>query len=297
MPCPIPAVAFPSVKQIAVVTVTVCCVPLVPVAKAKGLEDLSKANPATTSSMEQTDSTRSDANSDGPSSTTSSKSTEPAITEPKASPEGEQKTSPEDTAKGAVPSSTASENLGETTIDTTTTVAEPPGMVSTFLADKLAVGTSFGWLVTFGTEGQWRSGGGSDLTVTYALPIVLPAQMSLHGSYRYAPTTIAGTQDRRSYRGITESHLLGAQLVFPLADALDLLVSSDLGYMAVHLDSLDGQFVDQSHSADSAVFACGAGTSWQVPGLDDTVTVGSKVVAEFGAFPALRVSATSTFLF
>jgi hypothetical protein len=163
------------------------------------------------------------------------------------------------------------------------------------VADKLFLGTSFGWVKASKSAGTWKSNGMSDLTVGYKL-ITLNPKMGIAGTYRYAPMAVSGTQDAHSYRGIWEAHYLGGRFNALVTPKINVLGSLEAGYVAVHMTTADGLPVESAAENGGASVALGAGADFA---LSDkwAFSAGPRVYGGFGSFTTFQVAAAAGFLF
>ncbi len=162
------------------------------------------------------------------------------------------------------------------------------------LADKLLLATSFGWVSASKSKGDWQGSGMTDLTIGYKLA-ALNAQMSLAGTYRYAPVAVSGVEDDASYRGVWETHFFGARMNYAMSPTMAIIGSGELGYTQVHLKPTDGQEQVTKHEAGGGQVALGGGADFQL--FEKGMTVGPKLVLGFGSFTTIQVAGSVGFLF
>ncbi len=162
------------------------------------------------------------------------------------------------------------------------------------LADKLSLATSFGWVSASKGKGEWHGGGMSDLTVGYKLAAI-NAQMSIAGTYRYAPVAVSGVEDDASYRGVWETHFFGAHMNYVMSPTMTVVGTGELGYTQVHLKPTDGQEQVTKHEAGGGQVALGGGADFQL--FEKGMTVGPKLVLGFGSFTTIQVAGSVGFLF
>lgn len=160
---------------------------------------------------------------------------------------------------------------------------------------KLSIETSFGWVSAKMSEGDWKSAGMSDITLSYFIKKHAD-KFDLFGTYRFAPMDMAGNVDNQSYRGVAEIHNFGGRAHYTASDKLRYLGSAELGYAMVSLDSLDDQPVEDKHRKNSVVVTAGGGADWKALG-DYDLAVGPRLYATFGNISAFQLSAAASLKF
>lgn len=179
----------------------------------------------------------------------------------------------------------------------TAATATAPSAMSQSLAEKLFVATSFGWVSTSKSEGNWKTVGGmSDFLVGYVLPVDLGAAMKLSGTYRYAPVAVTGDEDDRSYRGVWESHYFGTLLHYTVNDKVRAVGTGELGFTKVSLNSTDGIPAEDKHAKSGGAVVLGGGADWKMLETN-AFTVGPRLYAGFGSFTTIQLGASASFLF
>lgn len=174
--------------------------------------------------------------------------------------------------------------------------AKPQGALSKTLSQNLSIATGFARVIASKSTGDWESNGMTDLTVAYKLSS-LSKIMNLHGTYRYAPVAVSGTEDEHSYRGVWEAHMFGARVAYQVSQTLTALGSAELGYVASHLTPIDGlDPVVKKHEASGATFAVGGGADWTI-GDKAGFAGGPRLFAGFGSFTIVQIGGALSFLF
>lgn len=239
-------------------------------AYAKGLEELSEANPA--QQVENTPTVPSSKNSTTPSSTVTP--AQPVPVTPKADTE----TSPATSAKA---------------------VAEvhAPSKVGAALSGRLQLATSFGWVSASKSEGDWNASGSADIALLYKLPIKkLSSKMGLWMGYHYNPISVSGKQENHSYRGVWEIHALSTQFNYALSDQIILNSGLDLGYLKSALESTDGLPEESSHNKSAFSAAIDFGCNWLLM-EKNALAIGPKISAAFGDHQIYRFSVNTALNF
>jgi len=174
--------------------------------------------------------------------------------------------------------------------------AKPQRALSKTLSQNLSIATGFARVIASKSTGDWESNGMTDLTVAYKLSS-LSKIMNLHGTYRYAPVAVSGTEDEHSYRGVWEAHMFGARVAYQVSQTLTALGSAELGYVASHLTAIDGlDPVVKKHEAGGAIFAVGGGADWTI-GEKAGFAGGPRLFAGFGSFTIIQIGGALSFLF
>ena len=151
---------------------------------------------------------------------------------------------------------------------------------SNALTQKLYFATSFGRVSARRAGGSWQASGMSDFSLGYRF---LPptARINFAGTYRYAPVALSGQVNGHSYRGVWETHYLGARADSTVASSVRLVASGELGYLHAALRTTDGLPGESSAAHSGAVVALGGGADYLM--LDEGVlAVGPRVYVSFG---------------
>ena len=136
----------------------------------------------------------------------------------------------------------------------------------------------------------------TDVTVGYKLPVILAANASLAATYRYAPIAVSGTEDGHSYRGVWETHYLGGRLTYPITSTLHAMATTELGYVRVGLEELDGLDADHKHERSGAALAVGGGADWAIS--DKFASAGGpRVFVGYGSVTTVQIGGAFSFLF
>jgi hypothetical protein len=171
-----------------------------------------------------------------------------------------------------------------------------PSEASKAIAEKLFVGTSYGWVIVSKAKGDWKGSGMSDITVGYKLPLGLAPNIALSGTYRYAPVVVSGEEDGHSYRGVWDTHYFGTRLGYRFMSQLTAIGSAELGYVLTYLTPLDGLESEDEHEKNGVSVALGGGVDWDVFGQKQ-VTAGPRVTAAFGTVSIIQIGGALSFLF
>jgi len=183
----------------------------------------------------------------------------------------------------------ANSSAGATTNATQTTVPRE-------VKGNLYLGTSFGWVSGSRAEGNWRTSGMTDVTIGYLLPTKIMNNLDLFGTYRYAPIAVAGDIDGNSYRGVWDIHYFGAMGQLTTTMGFSAVVSAEIGYGLVFLDSTDGIELEEKHEENGVSVTLGGGADWQVL-KEKGFHVGPRIYLGFGGFTTFQFSANATYMF
>jgi len=156
------------------------------------------------------------------------------------------------------------------------------------LTQKLYFATSFGRVSARRAGGSWQASGMSDFSVGYRL-LPLTARINFAGTYRYAPVALSGQVNAHSYRGVWETHYLGARADSNVASSVRLVASGELGFLHAALRSTDGLQVESSAAKSGVVLALGGGADYLM--LDAGVLgVGPRAYVSFGTATILQLA-------
>jgi len=184
---------------------------------------------------------------------------------------------------------------GETADKTTATAAEPPSATSKALAGKLSLATSFGWVKATQSTGDWQSGGMSDVTVGYRVAALSPS-LAVDATYRYAPVAVSGVVQTHSYRGVWETHYVGARANYTIHKGLNALGTAELGFTTDHLKAVDELGDETKYEKKGAMVALGGGADWQL--LDSAaLALGPRLYVGLGAWKTVQLGVAAGFLF
>ena len=165
------------------------------------------------------------------------------------------------------------------------------------IADKLLIGTSYGFAFLQDGSTNWRASGSSDVTVTYKLGMKV-AGGDLAGTFRYAPMDVAPHLDDKTpseaYTGVVETYLFGAEWHLPLADKLTAVAAGELGLIVVHLDDLIGLADSKAPDDSGAALVLGGGVDWAAM---EKFFLGARLRLGVGTLSSLQLSGNVTFAF
>jgi hypothetical protein len=172
---------------------------------------------------------------------------------------------------------------------------QPPGALSQTLAEKLYMATSFGWVSASKSDGEWKSSGMSDFQIGY-LVMKLNAQMSVHGTFRYAPIAVSGEQESHLYRGVWEVYNFGGRFNYRVSPTILAVGTGELGYVKADLNAVDGLEPIEDHQAGGAMLSVGGGADFALT-EKGSFSAGPRLYAGFGSYSAIQLSAAASFLF
>lgn len=166
-------------------------------------------------------------------------------------------------------------------------------VTSKALAGRLAVGSSYGWILGSRMTGSWSAKGGmADLVVAYRLQ---PIAKNYEGTatYRYAPMSVVGRQDGQSYSGIWEAHYAGLKMSRSIKGAT-AHGSLEVGYVLSHVAPTDGLPERKSAEAGGVSLVLGGGADIKVL---EQLAVGPRVHVGLGTVRTVQVAAGANFAF
>lgn len=173
--------------------------------------------------------------------------------------------------------------------------AAPPSEMSKSLAQKLFMGTSFGWVKASKSSGEWEGSGMSDLTVGYNITKI-GSNMGIAGTYRYAPVAVSGVEDDQSYRGVWEAHYFGGMFKMNVSPTITAIGTGELGYVMVHMHSTDGLEPDTKVQAGGVSVNLGGGADFALADKG-AWSAGPRLHLGFGSMTTIQVAGAATFLF
>lgn len=165
--------------------------------------------------------------------------------------------------------------------------------MSKAVAGRLAIGTSYGWILGSRTTGKWSAKGGmSDVTIGYKWR-TLGKAYDLVGTYRYAPMSVHGEQDSQSYRGIWEVHYFGGKLARQVKNILTF-GTLEMGYVISHVLPTDG--LPEKSSAQKGGYSLSFGGGADFKFLDQ-VYVGPRLHVGMGSIRTVQLAGAASFVF
>ncbi|MFK7825497.1 MAG: hypothetical protein AB8G05_15210 [Oligoflexales bacterium] len=183
------------------------------------------------------------------------------------------------------------------------TVSEKPAedmvrsKLSKHIADKLFIGTSYGFAYIQGGSAHWRASGSSDVTLTYKLGKQLVGG-ELSGTFRYAPMDVAPHLDEETpseaYTGVVESYLFGGGWSLPLGKGLTAVASGELGIIMIHLNDIIGLADEKQPEDTGAALVFGGGVDWLAM---EKLSVGARLHLGAGTLMSAQLSGNVTFAF
>jgi len=183
------------------------------------------------------------------------------------------------------------------------TVSEKPAEdmvkseISKKLADKLFIGTSYGFAYVQGGSANWRASGSSDVSFAYKLGMKF-AGGDVAGTFRYAPMDVAPHLDdetpSEAYTGVIESYLFGGEWTLPLSKKLTAIASGELGIIIVHLNDIVGLMDEKQPEDTGAALVFGGGVDWLAM---EKFSVGTRLRLGAGTLSSVQLSGNLTFAF
>lgn len=163
------------------------------------------------------------------------------------------------------------------------------------IAQKLWIATSFGWVKVSRSEGDWNGSGMTDVAIGYKL-MPIGTNMSIDGTYRYAPVAISGEIDDRSYRGVWETHYFGGRFKYNVSQSLTALGTAEAGYVLVYLRPTDNLEQEAKYEENGFSMVVGGGADWHL--LENgAFSAGPRLNLGFGSVTTIQVAGAATFLF
>ena len=186
-------------------------------------------------------------------------------------------------------------NISEKNLESSSASLQQPSPLSKIFAEKLQLGTSFGWIRATKSTGRWTTSGVSDIVINYRI-LALNAQVNLLGTFRYLPVAVSGTEENHVYRGVWEIFNFGARSTYRATPKLDSFGSAEIGYVKSSLNPIDGLPEVFSHSKDGAMLTFGGGVDYAF--LEGSGFVaGPRIFAGLGTYSAFQLSAAASFVF
>ncbi|NRA44339.1 MAG: hypothetical protein HRU09_05220 [Oligoflexales bacterium] len=163
------------------------------------------------------------------------------------------------------------------------------------IADKLFIGTSYGFAYVQSGSTNWRASGSSDVTVSYKLGMQV-AGGDLAATFRYAPMDVAPHLDEEepseAYKGVVESYLFGSEWHLPLTDKLTAVATGELGVIVVHLDDIVGLVDSDAPDDTGGALVLGGGVDW---GVMEKLSMGTRLRLGAGTLSSFQLSGNVTF--
>lgn len=174
-------------------------------------------------------------------------------------------------------------------------VSQPTSTLSQSIAGKVFLATSTGFVQANKSRGKWRSSrGASDLVIGYKLSEV-PLSFPVFATYRYAPVAVTGNEKGREYRGVWETHALGALGKYALSPEFDGIGGGEVGFTVIHLQSLDSLEEEKDAGKNGISFTVLGGLEYKI--LESRLTVGPRIHLGFGTTQIYQLAVSGGFYF
>jgi len=163
------------------------------------------------------------------------------------------------------------------------------------IADKLLLQTSVNWAHVSASKGDWQAGAATEVTVGYRLPNKYRG-ISMWGLLRYTPMDFTAVIGLQSYRGVSESYLVGALAQMPIKEGLSGFASIEVGYMQVGMYESDHAATTEKNEFDryGGQYAITTGLKWAVM---EKIELGPRLAASFGTLQVTEVGGLVQFVF
>lgn len=227
-------------------------------AAAKGLNDITNANPAKADEAPE------------PSTAPAAAGTKPATPE-------------------ASPAPAASEPVAATPVEAVKESEE-----SKALAGNLFAAQSFGWVRGGAAKGNWTTSGMSDFTIGGKIPVEIMPKLQAFGTFRYAPIAFSGKSNSVSYRGVWESYGFGGLAKYMVNPDFTANGALEISYVVSYLKTLDPVEADKALENNGVSFTLGVGGDYAV---FDKVAIGPRLNLMFGHVSATQFAVHSSFMF
>lgn len=168
---------------------------------------------------------------------------------------------------------------------------------SLYLRNRLFVAAGLGWVTLKKESRSWRSGGASDLQVSFDVqhPVMGAAILA---TFRYAPVEMAPRLRTSSlneeYKGVAEFWMLGGEARYSLNERVEAIAIAEFGLATVHLIDLVDLADEEQPEKSGAEFIVGAGADATILG---GLRAGPRLRIGFGSFSKVQLSAQLTFVF
>jgi hypothetical protein len=174
-------------------------------------------------------------------------------------------------------------------------VSQPTSAFSQSLSGRAFLAVSTGFVKASKSNGTWRSSRGiSDIFFAYGIP-ELSQDIPIYATYRYTPVSVSGTEKGHEYRGIWETHALGAFGKHPLQPHLDAIAGAELGYILVHLKPLDSLEEDKEAEKNGITFTILGGLEYKL--LEEKLAVGPRLHLGIGTTQIYQLAISTGFYF
>lgn len=168
-----------------------------------------------------------------------------------------------------------------------------PSKTSKALADKLLIGTSFGWMRVSHSEGDWHASGATDVRASYYILSLMKDKLKLFGSFRYLPADVVVKNKGQEFRGVLESYLFGGYANY-LYRSVNFTGGAELAFSTSSLKALDSYVNELDLTQSGASFVIHGGAQWT---LKEKVEIGPTVALGFGTFTSTQLAANVNFKF
>lgn len=170
-----------------------------------------------------------------------------------------------------------------------------PSAASNALKGKAFLFTSLGWVRASQAEGSWSSSGFSDFGFAYQVASISDtAKLSV--TYRYNPVAVTGTVNNHSYRGVWETHNLGALMRYSMPKRISAVAGGEVGYLRSHLSPTDGLTPESKAVKHGVTLTLSGGGDYKVSETGE-FTLGPRLYFSLGASTQVQFGLTAGFGF
>ncbi len=169
-----------------------------------------------------------------------------------------------------------------------------PSAASKAISDRLTLTTGLGLINASASTGKWFSRGGAELGAYYELALARTPSFAVSAGMRYVAFDVTVEDALQSYRGVVEGYYLGTIARFSRQNRLSFVGVGELGWMSVHLNSLNRLPPDDKLNAAGVNVSLGGGMDWQ---LQPKLYAGPRLMLGFGRLQTIQVSGNATLVF
>ncbi len=161
------------------------------------------------------------------------------------------------------------------------------------LDGKLFLGTTFGWVSTSGSKGNYRSLGASDITAGYLLPKQFVPGFQSYGFARFLPVSVTADYNLNNYTGVINYFSFGLRTAKDLKKKIKIYGEAGISVFQSRLDPVNeaADSADLEMTGAALNFAAGADYMFM-----KKVSMGPRIGGALGNYKFFQFALSFDFL-
>ncbi len=161
------------------------------------------------------------------------------------------------------------------------------------LEDRFSLGMSLGFVtIPKAKNGDYYAYSGADIFAHWKT--WSNEKAAITATMRYLPIEAENQIDGKSYNAVIEGYFIGGIYEWLLTQSLSVFTGIELGYLVVHLDSVDSFKVSSSDEANKFAYGLATGLDWLAT---QKLKLGPRINVAFGDYQIAQYAGAITLLF